>query len=259
MLGRTRTPTLQVAGIWLALLVTQPAYADKATIAIAANFTNAMQSIAESFESHTSHELILVFGSTGQLYAQIINGAPFHAYLAADQRRPQLLVANGFADGATQITYAVGELVLWSRDAGLLVNTDLQILKSDRYRHLAIANPDLAPYGAAARDVLMRLNLWHSLDGRVAFAQSIGQAYAMVATGNAELGLVARSQVIYRGQGATIAIPREFYSPILQDAVLLERGRRNEAAVAMMQFLSTMEAQTIIENAGYSSARDNDP
>lgn len=211
-----------------------------------------MQSVVAAFEERTGHEIVLVPGSTGQIYAQILNGAPFDVFLAADSDRPARLGANGFADGTSRFSYARGRLVLWSADPDALDDRGIEILTEGDFRHIAIASPELAPYGAAARQVLERLELWEALRPRIAVGQSIGQAFAMAATGNAELGLVALSQALaWEGPASYVAVPPEYHEPIEQDAILLARGADNAAAVALMAFLQSDEIRRIVRDAGY--------
>lgn len=235
-----------------ALLLAASLRAEVATVAVAANFLVPMQTIAAAFEDRTGHDLVLVPGSTGQLYAQILNGAPFDAFLAADADRPARLVDNGFAVGGSRFTYARGRLVLWSVDPGAFDDRGIERLTDGDFRHVAVASPELAPYGAAAQQVLERLGVREALRSRTAVGQSIGQAFAMTATGNAELGLVALSQALaYDGPASYVTVPPEFHEPIEQDAVLLGRGADNAAAAAFIEFLQSAEASRIVRDAGY--------
>ncbi|HEX7080340.1 MAG TPA: molybdate ABC transporter substrate-binding protein [Gammaproteobacteria bacterium] len=240
-------------GLVLAL-VSAPLAAETVTVAVAANFVTPLQALAAEFESASGHELTAVPGSTGQLYAQIVNGAPFDVLLAADQERPRRLVDEGRADRASLFTYAVGRLVLWTRDPEFRAGLALETLRRDDYRWLAIAQPDLAPYGAAARQVLREMSLWEALQGRIVFGPNIGQTFAMAETGNAELALVALSQALaYDGEAAHVVVPPELHEPIRQDAVLLTRATGNRAAVEFLAFLESPDAEKIIERFGYLS------
>lgn len=235
-----------------AVLLSASARGEVATVAVAANFLVPMQSIAAAFEERTGHEIVLVPGSTGQIYAQILNGAPFDVFLAADSDRPARLGADGLGDDASRFSYARGRLVLWSADAGALEGRGIEMLAEGDFRHIAIASPELAPYGAAAQQVLERLDLWETFRPRIAIGQSIGQAFAMAATGNAELGLVALSQALsWDGPASFVAVPPQLHEPIEQDAILLDRGADNAAAVAFMAFLQSDETRRIIRDAGY--------
>lgn len=223
------------------------ANADQARVAVAGNFARPMQSITAAFEQATGHTLQLSLGSSGKLYAQIHNGAPFDVMLSADTAKPEQLVRAGQAVANSQFTYAIGRLVLWQplgQDAKAL-------LESGNFSRLAIANPRLAPYGTAARETLDALHLPSS--GKLITGENIGQTYQFVASGNASLGFVALSQVIDAGhlpQGAWL-VPSSLHAPIRQDAVLLQHGVSNKAAKALLEFLRGDTAITIIRQYGY--------
>ena len=243
-------------GLWLTVLqvlipgVAGAAAADQLRVAVASNFRPAMLQLAERFEEDSGRELTLIFGSTGKHYAQIVNGAPFDAFLAADAERPLRLEREGHALPGNRFTYAVGRLVLWSPSADL-VDDKGGVLRSDRFRHLAIANPLLAPYGAAAREVLLALGLWEALQARLVRGENIAQAYQFVASGNAELGFVAGAQLVTRGTvaaGSSWEPPAALYAPIEQQAVLLSDS---PAAHAFAAFLQSEEARALIRAAGY--------
>jgi molybdate transport system substrate-binding protein len=229
-------------------------HAESATVAAAANFAAPLERLKTSFEHGAPHHLVLVTGSTGQLYAQIANGAPFDALLAADREHPQRLVAAGFADGRTRFTYAVGKLALWTRETRR-APLELAALGRGDYRWLAIANPDLAPYGLAAEQTLRALGLWETLQGRIVRGQSIAQAFAMAATGNAELALIALSQAkAYTEPASYVEVSPDLYEPIYQDAVLLEHGAGNSAAVAFLEYLRGEHAARVLAEFGYGTA-----
>jgi molybdate transport system substrate-binding protein len=230
------------------LLMTSAAQPAEVKVAVAANFTAAMKEIGAAFEAATGHELVISYGSTGKIYAQIVNGAPFEVFLAADQARPQRLVEEGRA--SDRFTYAVGRLVLWSPDPDR-VDAGGVVLRSGDFRRLAIANPVTAPYGAAAVQVLERLGLMQSLEPRLVRGDNIAQAYQFVATRNAELGFVAMAQVALEPSGSRWPVPLELYDSIRQDAVLLEKGRDNPAARALLDYLAGPEAHAVIERFGY--------
>jgi len=224
--------------------------ADDIHVAAASNFAGAMTVIAQRFEAGTEHKVKLSFGSTGKHYAQIVNGAPFDVFFAADLRRPELLELEGLAVAGNRFTYAVGKLVLWSPQAAL-VDEHGGVLEHGEFRHLAIANPKLAPYGVAAREVLQARGLWDDLEGRLVRGENIGQAFQFVASGNAELGFVARSQLKRPGrvaEGSVWKVPQSLYSPIEQQAVLL---KDKEAARAFMSFVRSAAAIRIIRDHGY--------
>lgn len=228
-----------------------------ARIAVAANFREAALALEENFEATSDYEITQAFGATGQLYAQIINGAPFDAFLSADQTRPERLIADGLALEDSRFTYSIGKLVLWSADGTRLAGADgSRILEAGDFRALAIANPDLAPYGVAAMETLDSLGLAETLSDRIVRGQSIGQTFAMVSTGGAELGFVAASQVATPfgiEDGSGWIVPAELHNPISQDAVLLTRGADNAAALAFLDYLRSAEGQIIIEKYGYET------
>jgi len=230
-------------------------HADSLAVAVAANFHGPMKTLIQDFETKTDHDVVLISGSTAGLFAQIVNGAPYDVFIAADTLRPTLLATSGLGVAQTQTTVAIGQLVLWSVNRDLIDGQDLSLLRDSRVRFLAIANPDLAPYGEAARQTLVAMNLWKQWASRLVYGESIAQTYAMVATGNAELGLIARSQVSAEtSPGAYLLVPQALYEPIRQDVILLSRGASNAAATALLSFLSTPEAKTIIRGFGYRVA-----
>ncbi len=232
------------------LLNAGPVQADQLRVAVASNFAETLKQISAGFESATDHEVKLVVGSTGKHYAQIHNGAPFDAFFAADVKRPKLLDEAGIAKPGSRFTYALGALVLWSPFPGL-IDGDGDVLKQGEFRHLAIANPKLAPYGRAAEEVLKSKGLWAELRRRMVRGENIGQAYQFVSSGNAELGFVALSQVRRIGEeiaGSYWLVPSELYSPIKQQAVQLTRGA---AVDEFMAYVRSEEAQKIIHAYGY--------
>lgn len=220
-------------------------------VAVAANFTEPAREMASVFEKSTGHKLVLSFGATGQLYAQIAKGAPFQVLLAADTTTPALAVAEGFAVKGTSITYAVGRLVLFSRTPGIVDGEDT--LKRKSPARIAIANPATAPYGSAAVEVMKALGVHDALAARIVQGQSISQTYQFVATGNAEVGFVALSQVVGVDGGSRWVAPATLHAPILQDAVLLKAGEGNPAARDFLGFLRSKEARAIIERFGYGA------
>jgi molybdate transport system substrate-binding protein len=239
---------------WCALLLLMLSWsvrAEEVQVAVAANFSAPMQQIATRFEQQSGHKVLLSFGATGKFYAQIKNAAPFDILLAADQATPTRLTLE--AVPATQFTYAIGSLVLWSATPGL-VDPHGAVLRQDSFRHLAIASPVEAPYGAAALQTLKSLHLYETLSPKLVEGESIGQAYAFVATGNAELGFVALSQ-IWEGNairsGSAWIVPENLYTPLRQDAVLLRRGEKNPAALALMSYLKSDAAREVMRRFGY--------
>lgn len=234
----------------LAWLSPTPVRAGEATIAVAANFTLAAQRVGAAFEAATGHRVVFSFGSTGQLFTQIAHGAPFDAFLAADAVRPERAVADGLAVPGSRFTYGIGVLVLWSAEAGLIDGTP-SALSDPALRHVAIANPATAPYGAAAIETMTALGVLRDLEPRLVQGKSVSQTYQFVATGNAPVGFVALSQVIDSDAGSRWVVPDDLHRPLRQDAVLLTHGRDNEAARAFLEFLKSTEAVTMIEALGY--------
>ncbi len=244
---------LVAAIAWSALTWVAPARADQVQVAVAANFTAPAKLIAEAFEQETGHRALLAFGSTGKFYSQIKNGAPFEALLAADDKTPAKLAEEGLAFPDSRFTYALGKLVLWSQSPGV-VDDQGAVLRQGGFEHLSVANPKLAPYGAAAVAVLAALKLTDVLEPKLVWAESIAQAYQFVATGNAELGFVALSQVMQDGkiaEGSAWIVPEGLYPPIRQDAVLLGKGKDNPAAIAWLDYLKGEQARAVIRSFGY--------
>ena len=242
-----------VCGLIL-LLSMQLVHAETAMLAIAANFTDASKPLMAAFEKTSGHRVKASYGSTGKLFAQINNGAPFDVLLAADEATVIKLETAGMAVKESRFTYALGKLVLWSAKNNLFDNAE-QYLSSRSYRHLALANPKTAPYGAAAQQVLQRLGLWDAVQNKLVKGDSIAQAFQFVATENAEAGFVAKSQVLAWKQGGSHwDIPENYYAPIIQQAVLLQRAKTNPAAKDFMAFLQTDAAKLIITNYGYGVA-----
>lgn len=242
------------AGAALFIFTGTAVHAASATIAVAANFAEPMRALAAVLEKNTGHRLELSVGATGRLYAQIRNGAPFDAFLAADTRAPAQLEADGLAVSGSRFTYATGQLVLWSAQPGL-VDAQGAVLQTNQFRKLAIANPKTAPYGAAALEVMAQLGLSDTLTPRLVQGESIGQAHNFAFTGNAELGFVALSQVLAGGElksGSMWRVPPALYTPIRQDAVLLQRGAHNAAARALMALLRSPQGQAVIRSFGYA-------
>ncbi len=230
------------------------ARADEVQVAVAANFTAPMKEIAKRFEAATGHKVLSSFGSTGKFYAQIKNGAPFQALLAADAETPAKLEEEGAAVRGSRFTYAIGKLVLWSAKPGFVDNQG-KVLKSGKFEHLSIANPKLAPYGAAGVQVMKDMGVFAAIEPKLVQADNIAQAFQFISTGNAELGFVALSQVIKDGKvsdGSAWIVPEKLYKPILQDAVILNNGRDNQAVIALMDFLKGEEARAVIKRFGYS-------
>jgi molybdate transport system substrate-binding protein len=234
----------------LALAVgAEPSYAAQTNVAVAANFTDAVKEIAAAFKQKTGHEAVLSFGSSGSLYTQITQDAPFQIMLSADTERPKKLVDDGLGVADSRFTYAVGKLVLWSKSPDTVKGE--ATLKNPTFAKLSICDPAAAPYGAAAVETMKSLKLYDALQPKLVQGANISQAFQFVDTGNAEVGFVAASQLINRG-GSRWVVPQNLYEPIRQDAVLLKKGAGNEAATAFMQFLKGPEAHAIIEKYGYA-------
>ena len=229
------------------ILLASTAHGAEIRVAVASNFAATLSEIAQQFEKETGHRVRLSTSSTGKHYAQILNGAPFDAFFAADIRRPQLLEQQGMIVEGSRFTYATGKLALWSPNG----EDAQEMLLTSAFKRLAIANPRLAPYGLAARQVLETWNLWHHLEARLVRGENVAQAYQFVATGNAQAGLVALSQLRpgdRDGRGAYRIIPDQFHTPIRQDALLLRPGA---AAEAFVEDLRNEPASAMIRDAGY--------
>ena len=232
-------------------LVSQQAWAGQTTVAVAANFTDAAKEIAAAFRAKTGHDAVLSFGSSGQLYTQITQDAPFEVFLSADDERPKKAVADGLGAPGSAFTYAIGKLVLWSKQPGLVEGE--ATLKGGGFNKLSICNPVAAPYGAAAVETMKALKLYDTLEPKFVVGANITQAFQFVDTGNAELGFVALSQVVADKAGSRWMVPQNLYAPIRQDAVLLKKGASNDAATGFMTFLRGPEAKAITEKYGYET------
>lgn len=237
----------------LALAFSAAAPAAEVQVAVAANFTAPMKLIAADFEKATGHKAVLSFGATGKFYTQIKNGAPFEVLLAADDETPAKLEKEGGALAGSRFTYAVGKLALWSARPGF-VDDKGEVLKQGSFRHIALASPKLAPYGAAALETINKLDLLRSLEPKFVQGENIAQTYQFVSTGNAELGFVALSQIYEGGKlksGSAWVVPASLHSPIRQDVVLLTAGKDNPAASALLAFLKTNQVKSVIQSYGY--------
>ena len=237
---------------------TAPAAAQAAQpvqVGVAANFAAPMQRIAADFERSSGHKLLLSFGSTGKLAAQIRNGAPFDVLLAADTASVQQLSQERLVVVGSAFTYATGRLMLWSLQPGL-VDAKGAVLQRQGFKHLALAAPKLAPYGAAAMQTLTRLGLAEALAPKLVQGESIAQAYSFVASGNAELGFVARSQVWDNSaltKGSGWLVPATLHDPLRQQAALLPRAANHPGAQALLQFFTTDQAKAVIRSFGYET------
>lgn len=237
----------------IAVFASSGALADEVQVAVAANFTAPIQAIAADFEKDTGHKLVAAYGATGQFYTQIKNGAPFEVFLAADDTTPEKLEKEGDTVKGSRFTYAVGTLALWSAKEGY-VDGKGEVLLKNQYQHLSIANPKAAPYGLAATQVLAKLKLTEATQAKLVEGQNITQAYQFVSTGNAELGFVALSQIYKDGKvssGSAWVVPADMHDPIKQDAVILNKGKDNPAAKALVEYLKGPKAAAVIKSYGY--------
>lgn len=225
--------------------------AEQVIVAVAANFNAAMNRLIPAFSEVTGYQAVAGFGSTGKLYAQITQGAPYQVFLSADNSRTRLTVEAGVAVPGTEIVYAIGRLALWSANEEL-VNDSADILTSGSVRKIALANPKTAPYGTAAQATLISLGLYDQLAGKLVQAESVAQAFQFTATGNANVGFVALSQLKSGSRGGSFwLVADDLYPPLLQEAVLLNRGKDSGAAKAFMTFLNSAVAKAIIAEMGY--------
>ena len=237
----------------LLLSLCSSAQADEVQVAVAANFTGPMQAISALFERDTGHKARLTFGATGKFYAQITNGAPFEVLLSADDATPARMIKEGHAQPGTTFTYALGKLALWSTHPKLIDNQGA-VLHKGGFKHIAVANPKTAPYGAAAHQAIEKLGLADTLKPLIVQGENIAQTHQFVFSGTAELGFVAYAQIIKNGQiaqGSGWLVPSHLYQPIRQDAVLLNKGKGKPAALALLNYLKGEEAQAVIRSFGY--------
>ncbi|MEC4561399.1 molybdate ABC transporter substrate-binding protein [Pseudomonas inefficax] len=246
-------PSYVAAATLASLLAFNTARADEVQVAVAANFTAPIQAIAKDFEKDTGHKLVAAYGATGQFYAQIKNGAPYEVLLAADDSTPAKLEQEKAIAPGSRFTYAIGTLALWSAKPGY-VDANGEVLKKNQFKHLSIANPKTAPYGLAATQVLDKLKLTEATTPKLVEGQNITQAFQFVSTGNAELGFVALSQIYKDGKvksGSAWIVPSSLHEPIRQDAVILEKGKDNPAAKALVDYLKGPKAAAVIKSYGY--------
>tara|TARA_R110002072_G_scaffold7773_5_gene41556 strand:+ start:34078 stop:34911 length:834 start_codon:yes stop_codon:yes gene_type:complete len=257
---------------WFAVTAT----AETVHIAVASNFAAPTKSLLEAFEAETGHKSIVSLGSSGKFYAQILHGAPFDVFFSADQAKPAALVAQGLVIPGSRRTYAIGRLALWSNRENYINGTP-SVLEEGEFSKLALANPRLAPYGAAAVEVLEALQLRRSTEHKWVQGENIAQTYQFVSTANADLGFIALSQVLSQvrpqgkskvppqegapdqsthifGRGSGWVVPANLHLPIRQDVVLLKRAGDNPAATALMTFIHSLAARKIIESYGYSTS-----
>ena len=222
------------------------------TVAVASNFSKTIRTIAKQFEQEHGHKVWLSVGSSGRHYAQIKNGAPYDVFLSADVYRPTLLEQEGIAVAQSRFTYALGKIVLWSPDKTLIDDAG-KILQNPQFQHIAMANPRLAPYGRSAKEIIEAIGLWDSLSSHIVQGENIGQTFQFVKSGNAQLGFVAWSQVMQSGafkEGSHWQVPEELYTPIEQQAVLLNK---NPVAIEFVAYLQNDAARSVIRDAGYNT------
>jgi molybdate transport system substrate-binding protein len=251
-----RNPTrrhiwIGVAG-FLSLAFAGPVAAAESQIAVAANFTEPAKEIAAAFAKATGHNAILSFGSSGAFYTQMSHGAPFEVFLSADADRPMRAEQEGLGVPGSRFTYAIGRLVLYSAKPGVVDGAGA-ILKRGGFEKIAIADPAAAPYGVAAVQVMKKLGLYEALTPKIVQGSSITQAYQFVATGAAEIGFVAQSQVVGEPGGSRWLVPAKLHAPIDQQAILLKTGQKNPAALAFVKFLKSPQAIAIIKRYGYET------
>ncbi len=220
---------------------------------VAANFATTFKVLKSRFEMETGYTIIESRGSSGKLYAQIRQGAPFDVFLSADAALPLRLENEGLAVKGSRFSYALGRLVLWSATDKNVAHGEA-VLRRGAFRHLALANPKIAPYGAAAKQALVTMDLWEIVQGNVVYGENVAQTYQFVATANAELGFVALAQVLSKSNAAATRVwevPQTYYQPIRQDAVVLNRAKHNRAATQFMRFLKQPAVREVIEQTGY--------
>jgi molybdate transport system substrate-binding protein len=230
--------------------IAKPVTADTVNVAVASNFAPLLSELAARFEQNSEHKIVVIAGATGRLYAQITSGAPFDVFLGADNERSQLLIDNKLALADSRFIFAQGELVLWSPQLNVASNAE-QLLKDNQFRHLALANPKLAPFGLAAQQTLEKLQLWQALQAKFVFGENIAQTLQFVESGNAELGFISKAQWLElpeKSRGFVWTVPADFHAPILQEAVILHDSAAARAFTAFMQSEPTKHA---IRQAGY--------
>ena len=238
-----------------ALAAVAPAHAERAVVAVATNFRLPAEALVSAFaatEQGAQHRIDLVAGSTGKLYGQIAQGAPYDAFLAADTARPKRLVAEGSALAESYAVYAIGRLVF--------VGGDEQMLRQHGFERLAIANPKLAPYGRAAQQTLARLGLTDRAEAGLVIGENVGQAWAMMQLGGADAGLVAASLLQASADRPDHwMVPANLHDPIEQAMVLLPRAEGNAAARAFVRFLRSAPGRALIQRQGYETHASSTP
>ena len=242
-----------LAAAVIAMAMPVSLHAAQASVAVAANFMAPMKRIAQDFERDTGHKLTLAFGATGQFYAQIRHGAPFAVLLSADDETPLKLEKEGLGVPGSRLTYAIGKLVLWSKKPGF-VDAQGEVLRQGGFEKIAMANPKLSPYGAAALQVLDHMGLRERTAAKMVQGSNITQTFQFASSENAQLGFIALSQVFENGklkQGSAWLVPSAMHAPLQQDALLLNPGKDNAAAVAFLKYLQGDQAKAVIRAFGY--------
>ncbi len=245
--------SIKLGSLGALLLLAQVAQAGEVRVAVAANFTAPMQEIAPLFEQASGHKVSLSFGSTGKFYAQIKQGAPYDVLVSADSKTPKKLDEDGLTVPGSRFVYALGKLALWSAQPGL-VDDKGAVLRTGGYNKLAIGDPRLAVYGTAAQETMEKMGVWKQVQGKLVRGENITQTYQFVASGNAQLGFIALSQITKGGKvsaGSWWIVPSHFYSPIEQGAVMLSSAKDADATKAFLDFLKGPQAATVIRSYGY--------
>jgi molybdate transport system substrate-binding protein len=238
---------------YVIFVVAANAHAAEIKVAVASNFANTLKEIAVEFQKDTGHQLAITPGATGKFYAQISNGAPFDVFLSADDETPRKLAQEGKAIAASQFTYAIGRLALWSPSPDL-VDKNADILKTDKFKYIAIANAKVAPYGQAAVQTMQKLGVLSKIEPRVVQGESIAQTFQFVSTGNAQLGFVALSQIFENGKiktGSAWIVPEEMHEQLKQDAVVLQSCKNTSACQALMDYLKSEKVKKMMTSYGY--------
>ena len=241
--------------VWGLVFFSAAVNAGELRVAVASNFLPTLKRLAVDFEKDSGHRLLISSGSSGKLFAQIKQGAPYDVFLSADALRPDRLVSDGLA--GSDYVYALGRLVLLSN---IVLDDCRDVLHSDRLKRLAIANPGTAPYGRAAQEVLQAMGLWHELQPKLVKGENIMQAYQFVATRNAQAGFIAGS-LLRSGKmtdsGCIWEVPAELHAPVRQKLIRLEHARGKAAAGDFLRYMKSPRARDIIRASGYDVLTDN--
>ncbi|MFA6970687.1 MAG: molybdate ABC transporter substrate-binding protein [Gallionella sp.] len=232
-------------------LISSPVRAGEVSVAVASNFAAPMERIVPLFQKESGHTVKVSSGASGKLYAKIKGGAPFDAFLSADEELPRLLMQEGLA--SSRFVYAIGHLVLWSAQLGLVDNKGA-VLTRGNFNTLAIANPGFSPYGVAAKETLVKLTMWNAIQEKLDKGEDVTQTYQLAATEKADLAFIALSQVMRDGKvtgGSLWQVPPELHKPIRQGAVLLSGAKDQAAAKAFLAYLTSEKARAVILGFGY--------